>query len=174
MSTLETAIYLRWKGKRSRYRISAFLNNRRSVVVLKKWRARKTKRSTRRPRSIHRGLHLVASSSHIIEPRDAMSLYFARCAITRWLLRWQRRREKSKLLHLVGRRRWIIRVWTCVRDVGLQSQVYRRSCLQSTVRRWWERVVLTFPLRGCHRSHRLRNSLRKLAVDGGVSCDNNK
>lgn len=37
-----------------------------------------------------------------------------------------------------------------------------------------ERVVLTFPLRGRHRGHRLRNSLRKLAVDGGVSCDNNK
>lgn len=34
--------------------------------------------------------------------------------------------------------------------------------------------VLTFPLRGGNSSHRLRNGLRKLAVDGGISCDNNK
>lgn len=37
-----------------------------------------------------------------------------------------------------------------------------------------ECFVLTFPLRGCHGGHRLRNSLRKLAVDGGISCDSNK
>lgn len=82
--------------------------------------------------------------------------------------------KRRNSLHLVGRRRGIIRVWTCVRDVDLQSRVYRVVHVDSQQLDVDERVVLTFPLRGRHRGHRLRNSLRKLAVDGGVSCDNNK
>lgn len=54
---------------------------------------------------------------------------------------------------------------------GLLYSIVRVHSQQSDVD---ERVVLTFPLRGRHRGYRLRNSLRELAVDGWVSCDNNK
>lgn len=81
----------------------------------------------------------LVTFSRVIEPRDTTYRFILLCdyAVRFAAVAAASGEVEIPSLHLVGRRRWIIRVWTCVRDVGLQSQVYRRSCLQSTVRRWW-------------------------------------
>lgn len=168
-----------WYLKNTRQRGIFFLINVWHTAILKlnqKRRTREVKRSETRSKLIFAN----TSRSSLLLPHNRASrrdvALFAKYGIngTDCCAMGGGRRSRNSVLHLVGRRRGIIRVWTCVRDGGstnLGSTVVRVYSQQLDVD---ERVVLTFPLRGRHRGHRLRNSLRKLAVDGGVSCDNNK